>query len=460
MNLIQILNLKQKKHFQAELLCDINFTLGYGSKVLLHQTQLKLYRGYKYGLIGPNNCGKTTLMKAMATQQLESFPSHLKSVFVETDILGELSHLSLIEYIKQDKRLDGLNLTEEVIVKKLKEMNFTDDMVRGGVSALSGGWRMKLALTRALMQHADILLMDEPTAHLDVINVKWLLEYINSLKDVTCIIVSQNAKLLNTCCTHIMCIKNLKLITFTGNLDAYLAKNPDAISYMELKSDKYSFKFPAPRFLDGVKSKGKALMKMDGVTFTYPTNSQPTIRNATVQVSLSSRIGCLGPNGAGKSTSIKILTGQLEPQAGTVWTYPGVKIGYIAQHAFAHIENHLEKTPNEYIRWRYEGGQDKEDLQKVTLQMTDEDYAKLDVVLMVELNGVRVKKNIKKLTYGRRNGKHEKEYELELEGCSQDLNQWLSYSDLSKRGYEKILKVIDVKCDAAENSYQMALTTT
>jgi len=257
-----------------------------------------------------------------------------------------------------------------------------------------------------------------------------------------------------------MCIKNLKLITFTGNLDAYLAKNPDAISYMELKSDKYSFKFPAPRFLDGVKSKGKALMKMDGVTFTYPTNSQPTIRNATVQVSLSSRIGCLGPNGAGKSTSIKILTGQLEPQAGTVWTYPGVKIGYIAQHAFAHIENHLEKTPNEYIRWRYEGGQDKEDLQKVTLQMTDEDYAKLDVVLMVELNGVRVKKNIKKLTYGRRNGKHEKEYELELEGCSQDLNQWLSYSDLSKRGYEKILKVIDVKCDAAENSYQMALTTT
>jgi elongation factor 3 len=188
----------------AEELCNITFTLGYGSKVLLHQTKLQLYRGFKYGLIGPNNSGKTTLMRSMASQQLESFPSELKSVFVETDILGELSHLSLTEYIKQDKRLENLNLTEEHINETLQKIGFTNDMMRGGVSSLSGGWRMKLALARAMMQHADILLMDEPTAHLDVINVKWLLDYINSLTDVTCIIVSQNSKLLDSCCTHII----------------------------------------------------------------------------------------------------------------------------------------------------------------------------------------------------------------------------------------------------------------
>ena len=452
------LSLKEEEVITAKELCNINFTLGYGSKVLLHQTQLKLYKGFKYGLIGPNNSGKTTLMRSMATQQLESFPSDLRSVFVETDILGELSHLSLIEYIKQDKRLDGLDLTEERIMEELKKMNFTNDMIKGGVSTLSGGWRMKLALTRALMQHADILLMDEPTAHLDVINVKWLLDYIESLKDVTCIIVSQNAKLLNMCCTHIMCIKNLKLHTTNGNLEEYLKKNPEAISYMELKSDKYAFKFPKPRYLDGIKSKGKALMKMEKVTFTYPGNSAPTIKNASVQVSMSSRIGCLGPNGAGKSTSIKLLTGQLQPDIGSIWSYPGVKIGYIAQHAFAHIENHLDKTPNEYIRWRYDGGEDKEDLNKASMKMTDEDIAKLDTVLFIEINENRIKKTIKRLTYGRRSGKYEREYEVELEGCSNDLNQWLEASNLIKRGYEKLLKIIDSKCDAAENSFQIALT--
>ena len=442
----------------AEELCNINFTLGYGSKVLLHQTKLQLYRGFKYGLIGSNNSGKTTLMKAMATQQLESFPTNLKSVFVETDILGELSHLSLTEYIKQDKRLESLNLTEEIINEHLVKMGFTEDMMRGGVSTLSGGWRMKLALTRAIMQDADILLMDEPTAHLDVINVKWLLDYINNLTNVTCIIVSQNSKLLDSCCTHIMQIKNLKLHLSKGNLSEFIKKNPEASSYFELKSDKYSFKFPQPRYLEGVKSKGKALMKMENVTFTYPGNKNPTIKNSTVQVSLSSRIGCLGPNGAGKSTTVKILTGQLEPDSGTVWSYPGLKIGYIAQHAFVHIENHLEKTPNEYIRWRYSGGEDKEELKKTTYIMTEEDEKQLDKVITIELEGKNVKKQIKKLVGSRRNGRVEREYEVEVEGLSMDFNQWLRYSDLVKRGYDKLLKVIDSKCDAAENLFQVALT--
>jgi elongation factor 3 len=398
-------------------------------------------------------------MKSMATRQLESFPQELKSVYVETDILGELSHLSLTEYILQDERLKEEMLTKEKVENSLINFGFTDQMLIGGVSTLSGGWRMKLALARAMMQNADILLMDEPSAHLDVMNVRWLLDYIINLKDVTCIIVSQNAKLLDECCTHMIHISNLKLHQTKGNLSDFVKDHPEANSYFELKSEKYSFKFPQPRFLDGVKSKGKALMKMDNVTFTYPGNSEPTVRDATVQVSLASRIGCLGPNGAGKSTSIKILTGQLEPQVGSVWTYPGLKIGYIAQHAFAHIENHLDKTPNEYIRWRYEGGEDKEDLKKLSMKMSDEDEAKLQKEILLETEtGAKVKKYIKRLTYGRRVGKREREYEVELDNCSQDMNQWVGEDDLIRRGYAKLLKIIDSKCDAAEGGFQIALT--
>ena len=448
-----------KEDTDAEELCNCEFTLGYGSKVLLHKTRLHLYRGFKYGLLGTNNSGKSTLMKAMATRQLESFPQHLRSVYVETDILGELSHLSLVDYILQDSRLKDEDLSKDKVEDYLKKFHFTEQMLQGGVSTLSGGWRMKLALSRAMMQNADILLMDEPSAHLDVMNVRWLLDYLKSLTSVTCIIVSQNAKLLDECCDHIIQIDSLKLHQYKGNLSVFAETHPEVSSYFDLQTDKYRFKFPQPRFLDGVKSKGKALMKMDGVTFTYPGNSAPTIRNAAVQVSLSSRIGCLGPNGAGKSTSIKILTGQLEPQSGTVWTYPGLKIGYIAQHAFAHIEQHLEKTPNEYIRWRYEGGEDKEDLKKITMTMSDDDLAKLKREVQIETeSGSRIKKIIKRLTYGRRVGKREKEYEVELENTSMDQNIWLSESDLTERGYSKLLKVIDSKCDASEGGYSKALT--
>lgn len=450
---------------EAEELCNILFTLGYGSKVLLHQTKLHLKRGFKYGLIGTNGSGKTTLMRAIATQQLESFPSHLKSVFVETDILGDLSHLSLLEYIKSDPKIALLNFSDERITQSLSEIGFTEEMIfKNSVSTLSGGWRMKLALIRALMQDADILLMDEPTAHLDVINLKWLLEYIKNLVNVTCIIVSQNAKLLNDCCTHIMQVRGFKLYTAKGNLSDYLVKNPDASSYFELKSDKYTFSFPQPRFLEGIRSKGKALMRMENITFSYTkpdgTLTNPIIKNASVQVSLSSRIGCLGPNGAGKSTAIKILTGQLEPQRGTVTVHPGTKVGYIAQHAFAHISNHLEKTPNEYIQWRYSTGEDKEDLHKANMQMSQQEIDALVTEILVELEPEqkKVKRIIRRLTGGRRPGSREREYEVEIDGLSHDHNQWLYESDLIKRGYEKILKVVNTKCDAANNLYKMALT--
>ena len=95
-----------------------------------------------------------------------------------------------------------------------------------------------------------------------------------------------------------------------------------------------------------MKSKGKALIKVVDVSFKYPRNDKVTIEKATVQVSLSSRVACIGPNGAGKSTLIKCLTGEVQPTTGTVWQHPNARIGYIAQHAFHHIEQRARGVPS------------------------------------------------------------------------------------------------------------------
>merc|ERR1711953_276784 len=174
--------------------------------------------------------------------------------------------------------------------------------------------------------------------------------------------------------TNILQIENLKLNSFKGNLDEYVKVNPAARAYFSLTASKMKFKFPNPGPIEGVKSKGKALMKMGNCTFTYPGNDKPTLFNISVQVSLSSRVACVGENGAGKSTMIKLLVGEIEPQVGDVWKHPNARIAYVAQHAFHHIEQHLTKTPNEYIRWRYaNNGEDKESLVKATMVFSDEE---------------------------------------------------------------------------------------
>merc|ERR1712194_787226 len=128
-----------------------------------------------------------------------------------------------------------------------------------------------------MLQNADILPMDEPTHHLDVINVAWAKKYLNSLTDVTAIIVSHDSGLLNDCCTNMMSIANLKLETFKGNLDELVKIKPSLRSFFVMTESKLKFKFPQPGPIDGVKSKGKALMKMSKCTFTYPVNDTPTL---------------------------------------------------------------------------------------------------------------------------------------------------------------------------------------
>ena len=214
---------------------------------------------------------------------------------------------------------------------------------------------------------------------------------------------------------------------------------PEAASYYSLEASTITWKFPEPGYLEGVKTKDKAILKMTQTNFKYPgaenyilqdvnvqarfgrcpvsglallvfsspcivlcttpwstrgrpANSQPAqlgdapaltgARGA--QVSLSSRVGCIGANGAGKSTLIKILTGELETDEGLVWRHPNVRIAYVAQHAFHHIEKHLDKTPNQYIQWRYVSGEDREEQEKTHIAMTEDEIAKMHEKIKLE----------------------------------------------------------------------------
>merc|ERR1712151_111706 len=456
----------------AEELCNCTFTLAYGTKILLHNTKMKLKRGKRYGLLGPNDCGKTTLMRSIANNQVEGFPdvTQVKTVFVEADIQGEQSHLSCVDYVAIDPAIAALNLEKSKIREVLGTVGFTDDgkaKPDHAVSTLSGGWRMKLALARAMLQNADILLLDEPTNHLDVINVAWVKAYLNSLTNVTCIMVSHDSGLLNDCCTNILSFDNLKLRSFKGNLDEYVKTHPAARAYFSLTASKMKFKFPQPGPIEGVRSKGKALMKMSNCTFTYPKNEKPTLFNISGQVSLSSRVACIGENGAGKSTMIKLLVGEISPQEGDVWKHPNARIAYVAQHAFHHIENHLNKTPNEYIRWRYANqGEDKESLVKVTMQFTEEELklqkTPYQISFMDEETGKinKIKKVVGELVGGRKTNKSkEYEYEVKYAGSTVDSGEYLPAKTLKKMGWEKAMKAVDLRIAQRSGLYVRPLSS-
>jgi elongation factor 3 len=301
----------------------------------------------------------------------------------------------------------------------------------------------------------------------DVINVAWVKTYLNSLSKVTSIIVSHDSGLLNDCCTNILAFDNLKLRVYKGNLDEYVKTNPAARSYFSLTESKMKFRFPAPGPIEGVKSKGKALMKMSNCTFTYPVNQKPTLFNITIQVSLSSRVACIGENGAGKSTMIKLLVGEIVPQEGEVWKHPNARVAYVAQHAFHHIESHLTKTPNEYIRWRFaNGGEDKESLVKVSMQFTDEEIAlqkkPFELQIVDEASGKisKVKKVVSELVGGRKmNKSKEYEYEVKYAGSSVDSGEYLPAKTLKKMGWEKSMKAVDLKLAQLAGMFIKPLST-
>ncbi|KAI1326217.1 ABC transporter [Xylariaceae sp. FL0255] len=369
----------------GEDLCNCTFSLAYGAKILLNQTHLRLKRGRRYGLCGPNGSGKSTLMRAINNEQVEGFPkqSEVKTVFVEHDLDSADTEMTTIDWTMKKLAEAGVDSSKEEVVGRLNEFGFTDGMIAGEITALSGGWKMKLALCRAVFEAPDILLLDEPTNHLDVKNVKWLEDYlINS--PCTSIIVSHDSGFLDNVTQYIIHYERFKLKKYKGNLKEFVRKNPHAKSYYELGESEIEFQFPEPGFLEGVKTKAKAILRATKMSFQYAGTPKPQLTDITFQCSLGSRIAVIGPNGAGKSTLINVLTGELIPTGGEIYQHENIRIAYIKQHAFAHIDNHLDKTPSEYIQWRFQTGEDRETMDRANKIITEDDEKAMDKIFKVE----------------------------------------------------------------------------
>ncbi|KAF9436851.1 hypothetical protein BGZ76_002774 [Entomortierella beljakovae] len=424
---------------EGEELCNIDFSLAYGGMMLLNHTKLRVHRGRRYGLCGQNGAGKSTLMRAISQGKLDGFPSAdvLRTVFVEHSLQGDQGEMPIVDFVASDVKL--ANTPRKDVVNALLTVGFTEEMQKNPVASLSGGWKMKLELARAMLMNADILLLDEPTNHLDVANIKWLEDYLISQTNVTSIIVSHDSGFLDNVCTNILHYERKKLKMYKGNLSEFVKVKPEAKSYYTLAATTVKFEFPKPSFLVGVKSNTKAIMKMTNCTFTYPGASKPSMHNVSIQLSLSSRVGVIGPNGAGKSTMIKLLTGESTPQEGTVWKHPNLRIGYVAQHAFHHLEQHLEKTPNAYIQWRYQGGADREVLEKPTVAMTPEELTQMETWVI----GNDGSKRQVEMLLGRQKLKKSFQYEVKWKGHVHKFNTWMPREKLLELGFDKLIRQFD-----------------
>ncbi|CAH1832506.1 unnamed protein product [Saccharomyces cerevisiae] len=450
----------QDEEDEGEDLCNCEFYLAYGAKILLNKTQLRLKRGRRYGLCGPNGAGKSTLMRSIANGQVDGFPTQdeCRTVYVEHDIDNTHSDMSVLDFV-----YSGNVGTKDVITSKLKEFGFSDEMIEMPIASLSGGWKMKLALARAVLKDADILLLDEPTNHLDTVNVEWLVNYLNTC-GITSVIVSHDSGFLDKVCQYIIHYEGLKLRKYRGNLSEFVQKCPTAQSYYELGASDLEFQFPTPGYLEGVKTKQKAIVKVSNMTFRYPGTTKPQVSDVTFQCSLSSRIAVIGPNGAGKSTLINVLTGELLPTSGEVYTHENCRIAYIKQHAFAHIESHLDKTPSEYIQWRFQTGEDRETMDRANRQINENDAEAMNKIFKIEGTPRRVAG-----IHSRRKFKNTYEYECsfllgENIGMKSERwvpmmsvdNAWLPRGELIE-SHSKMVAEIDMKEALASGQFR-ALT--
>ena len=391
---------------------NADFSLAYGGMLLLSHTNLRLLKGHRYGLCGRNGAGKSTLMRSIASGKLEGFPPQdvLRTCYVEHN-QGEDADISVLEFVSKDPVVAQEG--KERISAVLEEFGFTsgpDGRQSQKVGSLSGGWKMKLALARAMLQKADVLLLDEPTNHLDVANIKWLENYLKTHTEITSLIVSHDSAFLDEVTTDIYHYEpNKKLAHYKGNLAAFVKARPEAKSYYTLSASNVQFKFPPPGILSGVKSQTRAIIRMTNVSYTYPNAPKPSLTDVSCQLSLSSRVAIIGPNGAGKSTLIKLLTGELIPTSGKVEKHPNLRIGYIKQHALEHVEMHLEKTPNQYLQWRYAHGDDREVHMKQTRLLSDKDREQMDK--SIDIGDGKGKRQIEALV-GRQKYKKTFQYEV------------------------------------------------
>ena len=216
----------------GKFLIDLqNIILGFGAKILLKPTALRLEKNKRYGIVGQNGAGKTTLMNRIAAKDILGFREDVSVTFVRHEILS-LSNATVAEFAKEkeEDNGDGKNASSSLSSSEtcLREVGFDDKMMGKRVNELSGGWRMRLAIAAAMTQQVDMLLLDEPTNHLDVDAVEWLANFLIASKS-TVLVVSHDYDFLTKVCTDIIHFENQKLTMFDDGFPGFRAKKPNLV---------------------------------------------------------------------------------------------------------------------------------------------------------------------------------------------------------------------------------------
>ena len=393
-----------------------------GKQIVFIEASATLLKGEKIGLVGPNGAGKTTLFRMITGEEQPdegqvSVERGTTIGYFSKDV-GEMSGRSAVhdfgdgagpvsalvvemraleadmgnpdkademdaiierygEVQHQFEELDGYSLDGRAR-EVLHGLGFSQEMMDGDVGALSGGWKMRVALAKILLMRPDALLLDEPSNHLDLESLIWLEAFLQNYQGAL-FMTSHDREFMNRICTKIVEIDAGSLTTYSGNYEFYqqqraiaeknqqaqferqqamLAKELDFIARFKARAshaaqvqsrvkklDKIDrveppkrrqtveFEFrPAPRSGEDV-----ALLK--GVSKSY--GSRSIYDGLDFHVRRRERWAIMGINGAGKSTLLKLVTGTTEPDTGSVSRGPSVKMAYFAQHAMDVLDGDL-----------------------------------------------------------------------------------------------------------------------
>nr|XP_037844430.1 ATP-binding cassette sub-family F member 3 isoform X1 [Chlorocebus sabaeus] len=385
-----------------------NFDVSFGDRVLLAGADVNLAWGRRYGLVGRNGLGKTTLLKMLATRSLR-VPAHISLLHVEQEVAGDdtpaLQSVLESDSVREDLlrrerelsaqiaagRAEGSEAAELAeIYAKLEEieadkaparasvilagLGFTPKMQQQPTREFSGGWRMRLALARALFARPDLLLLDEPTNMLDVRAILWLENYLQTWPS-TILVVSHDRNFLNAIATDIIHLHSQRLDGYRGDFETFIKSKQERLlnqqreyeaqqqyrQHIQVFIDRFRYnanrasqvqsklkmleKLPelkpvdkesevVMKFPDGFEKFSPPILQLDEVDFYYDPK-HVIFSRLSVSADLESRICVVGENGAGKSTMLKLLMGDLAPVRGIRHAHRNLKIGYFSQH---HVE--------------------------------------------------------------------------------------------------------------------------